>query len=212
MPIPPVDPSHADPSQSTWHDDWVVAFDPDRATGNRDDSSAAERSPVAVSGAGGSDLVAARSPAADVLFAGFLTNASELDPDPAHTPAPIVARLFSEQGVSSFGALRGYFAVIVWDRAARRLHVARDQVGLQPLFMARSEGRWHFAGAPQPLVALPGVSRAVDAVALSEWICGWYPSIEDTAYRDVKRVPPASVTTFDDSGISQRRYWDPSPI
>ena len=90
--------------------------------------------------------------------------------------------------------------------------MARDQVGLQPLFVARSEGRWHFAGAPRALVSLPGVSRAIDAVALSEWICGWYPAIEDTAYREVKRVPPATVTTFDRGEVVQRRYWDPSPI
>ena len=64
----------------------------------------------------------------------------------------------------------------------------------------------------EPLVSLPGVSRAIDAVALSEWICGWYPAIEDTAYRDVKRVPPATVTTFDGGEVEQRRYWDPSPI
>jgi asparagine synthase (glutamine-hydrolysing) len=213
MPNPPVDALQAGAlTQSTWHDDWVVAFDPGPATANRHGSSPADRSPLTVRSADGSDLVAAHSPAADVLFAGFLTNASELDADSRRTPAQIVLRLFSEHGASSFGLLRGYFAAIVWDRAARQLHVARDQVGLQPLFLARSEGHWHFAGAPQPLVALPGVSRAIDAVALSEWICGWYPSIEDTAYRDVKRVPPATVTTFDDSGVTQRRYWDPSPI
>jgi asparagine synthase (glutamine-hydrolysing) len=204
MPIPTGDagrgPDHA---PRGWHDEWVVAFDPAVPPG---------ASPLAVAGAEGSDLGSASTPPIEVLFAGILTNAGELDSDATLTAASVVARLFATSGVDAFGRLRGSFAAIVWDGVARRLHVVRDQVGLQPLFVARSEGRWHFAGAPGGLVSLPGVSRAIDAVALSEWICGWYPAIEDTAYRDVKRVPPASVTTYDDRGIQQRRYWDPSPI
>src|SRR5215218_11138633 len=207
----------AQPARPVWHDEWVVRFDPDRvsstASGGTDISGAfLAASPLVIDGAEGSDVAAACTPPFEVVVAGILTNTRELADDPTRTAAHIVGQLFAESGVDAFARLRGSFAAIVWDGARRRLHVARDQVGLQPLFVARSEGRWHFAGAPQMLVALPGVSRAIDAVALSEWICGWYPSIEDTAYRDVKRVPPASVTTFDDSGISQRRYWDPSPI
>ena len=204
-----------------WHDEWVVRFDPDRVSGAASgtasagahgSSSLGGASPLVVAGAGGSDLVAGSSPPVEVVVAGILTNASELERDPTRTAADIVARLFAERGVEAFGSLRGSFAAIVWDGAARRLHVARDQVGLQPLFLARSEGRWHFAGAPGALVSLPGVSREIDAVALSEWICGWYPAIEDTAYRDVKRVPPATVTTFDGPEVVQRRYWDPAPV
>ena len=198
------------PDQRTWHDDWVVAFDPDWAVHAA--GPGAPRSPLSLAGALGSDLIAGSAPPIEVLFAGVLTNAGELDPTASLTSAAIVARLVATDGADAFARLRGPFAAIVWDGRTRRLFVARDQVGLQPLFIARSEGRWHFAGAPQPLVSLPGVSRAVDAVAFAEWICGWYPAIEDTAYRDVKRVPPATVTVFDGGNIEQRRYWDPSPI
>jgi asparagine synthase (glutamine-hydrolysing) len=200
-----------------WHDEWVVRFDPDRvsstASGGGDISGAfSAASPLVIAGAEGSDVAVACTPPIEVVVAGILTNARELADDPTRTAAHIVGQLFAEGGVDAFARLRGSFAAIVWDGARRRLHVARDQVGLQPLFVARSEGRWHFAGAPQMLVSLPGVSRAIDAVALSEWICGWYPAIEDTAYRDVKRVPPATVTTFCGEEVVQRRYWDPSPI
>jgi len=205
MPLPT-----GDVLPSTWHDEWVVAFDPDQArvAGASGESAGV---PLTVAGAEGSDLVAASCPPIEVLFAGVLTNARELDADSTRTPADIVGRLFARHGVDVFGSLRGSFAAMVWDGATRRLHVARDQVGLQPLFVARSEGRWHFAGAPRALVALPGVSNAIDAIALSEWICGWYPAIEDTAYRDVKRIAPATVTTFNGGDLAVRRYWDPSP-
>jgi asparagine synthase (glutamine-hydrolysing) len=207
----------AQSAQGAWHDEWVVKFHPERiggaASGGAHVTSAlSAASPLVIAGAEGSDLVSAATPPLEVVVAGILTNARELDADPMRTAADIVGRLFAECGVDAFARLRGSFAAIVWDGAARRLHVARDQVGLQPLFVARSEGQWHFAGAPRALVSLPGVSGDIDAVALSEWICGWYPAIEDTAYRDVKRVPPATVTTFDRGEVVQRRYWDPAPI
>jgi asparagine synthase (glutamine-hydrolysing) len=202
--------------QSAWHDEWVVRFDPDRVSGaalggTHVSSVVSAASPLVITAAEGSDLVAAATPPFEVVVAGILTNARELDADPTRTAAQIIGRLFAERGGDAFAMLRGSFAAMVWDGATRQLHVARDQVGLQPLFIARSEGRWHFAGAPRALVSLPGVSRDIDAIALSEWICGWYPAIEDTAYREVKRVPPATVTTFDGGQVVQRRYWDPSP-
>lgn len=207
----------AQSAHGVWHDEWVVRFDPDRVSGaapggTHVSSGVSGASPLVIAAAEGSDLVFAATSPLEVVVAGILTNARELDADPTRTAAQIVGRLFAERGVDAFARLRGSFAAIVWDGAARRLHVARDQVGLQPLFVARSEGRWHFAGAPAALVSLPGVSRDIDAVALSEWVCGWYPAIEDTAYREVKRVPPATVTTFGSGEVVQRRYWDPSPI
>ncbi len=213
MPTPTGDAAtSAQSPRSAWHDEWIVRFDPDRISGANGPSGPSAASPLVILGAEGSDLVTASCPPFEVIVAGVLTNASELHADPTRTAADIVGRLFAVSGVDAFPTLRGSFAAIVWDGAARRLHVARDQVGLQPLFVARSEGRWHFAGAPRALVSLPGVSREIDAVALSEWICGWYPAVEDTGYRDVKRVPPATVTTFERREVVQRRYWDPSPI
>jgi asparagine synthase (glutamine-hydrolysing) len=65
------------------------------------------------------------------------------------------------------------------------------------------------SASPDVLVRQPGVSGDADAVALSEWVCGWFPAVEDTAYREVKRVPPASAITFEESGATVSRYWDP---
>src|SRR5688500_4314528 len=116
-------------AQSAWHDEWVVRFNPDGisdvASGTAHVSSGrfSAASPLVIVGAEGSDLVAASSPPFEVVVAGVLTNASELDADPTRTAAHIVGRLFAECGVDAFARLRGSFAAIVWDGAARRLHV-----------------------------------------------------------------------------------------
>ncbi len=205
------------PDQATWHADWLVAFGPDvrhlaassiRAT-RRWHSTASE---LAVTGAAGSDLRVAEGTQLVVLFSGLLTNAQELMPGATQDDAAgIVLRLVQKHGVDAFSKLRGPFAALAWNRQEGTLLVGRDQVGFEPMFYARSGAGWLFSPSPDVLAAQPGVSRDPDAVALSEWVCGWFPAVEDTTYRDVKRVPPGSGITYKGSDTRVQRYWDPFP-
>ena len=203
--------------QATWHADWLVAFGPDVRhlasssvrTTKRWHSSASE---MAVCGAAGSDLRLAEGTQLVVLFSGLLTNAQELMPGATQDDAAgIVLRLVQKHGVDGFSRLRGPFAAIAWNRHEGTLLVARDQVGLEPMFYARSGTGWLLSPSPDALAAQPGVSSDPDAVALSEWVCGWFPAVEDTTYREVKRVPPGSAITYKDSETRVQRYWDPFP-
>lgn len=160
----------------------------------------------------GFELAVAESSRWVVAFSGVLANAVELDPAASGAEAARLALAAVERsGAEAFGRLRGAFAVLAWDRIAGTLLVARDQVGLEPIFYARAGRAWLFSSSPDVLVEHPSVSRAIDALALSEWICGWFPAVEDTAYRDVKRLPPATVLTVDRGQVRLAKYWDPFP-
>jgi asparagine synthase (glutamine-hydrolysing) len=167
---------------------------------------------ISLSRPAGFVLLVAESPRTVVIFSGVLTNAAELD---ATATAADAARLVlagvESTGERVFGRLRGAFAVLVWDRVAGTLRVARDQLGLEPIFYAHTGESWLLSSSPDVLVAQPAVPRAIDAVALSEWICGWFPAIEDTAYRSVKRLAPATVLTVGDGTSRLAKYWDPFP-
>jgi asparagine synthase (glutamine-hydrolysing) len=202
---------------AAWHADWLVAFGPDvrhlasssvRAT-RRWHSSASE---MAVMGVAGSDVRVAEGTQLVVLFSGLLTNAHELMAGATQDDAAgIVLRLLQKHGADAFGRLRGPFAAIAWNRQEGTLLVGRDQVGFEPMFYARSGAGWLLSPSPDVLAAQPGVSSDPDAVALSEWICGWFPAVEDTTYRAVKRVPPGSSITYRGRDMQVRRYWDPFP-
>ncbi len=201
---------------ATWHADWLVAFGPEvrhlasslRAT-RRWHSSASE---MAVTGLAGSDVRVAEGTQLVVLFSGLLTNAVELMPGATQADAAgIVLRLLQKHGADAFNKLRGPFAAIAWNRQEGTLLVGRDQVGFEPMFYARSGAGWLLSPSPDVLAAQPGVSSEPDAVALSEWICGWFPAVEDTTYRAVKRVPPGSSITYKGSDTRVQRYWDPFP-
>jgi asparagine synthase (glutamine-hydrolysing) len=188
-------------SRAPWHDDWIV----------RVEWAAPRDRVVTTSGLQGSG--ARRHDASHVLavVAGTLTNAHELAPAAPYDPAALVARLYEADGERTWTRLRGPFAAIVWDRVHERVHVVHDQIGIQPLFHARSGSAWLFSSSADALAAQHGVSRAIDAVVLSEWLCGWFPAPEDTAYEAVKRLPPATILTITPEGHHSRRYWDPTP-
>lgn len=207
--------------QATWHADWLVAFGPDvRHLASSSLPRAVRRwhssgSEFAVAGVEGSDLRLAQDTQLVVLFSGLLTNVQELVPGATQDDAAgIVLRLVRKRGADGFNAdafnkLRGPFAAMVWDRNEGTLLVGRDQVGLEPIFYARSGAGWLLSPSPDVLAGQSGVSSEPDAVALSEWLCGWFPAVEDTTYRAVKRVPPGSAITFQGSDTRVHRYWDP---
>ncbi len=203
----------AAPRAGVWHADWLVRIEARTCAAEGSDSTRrwnGVATTLEVEGEAGSDLRIAEDTDRVVVFSGVLTNQRELDPK-SDDAADVVRRLIAAQGDRAFVALRGSFAALVWHRASGTLQVVRDQVGLAPIYYAKTTRGWTLSPSPDRLVTEPGVSREADAVALSEWLCGWFPAIEDTAYRDVKRVPPASVLSLVGQEAQARQYWDPLP-
>lgn len=200
---------------ATWHAEWVVGFGPRLAVAtdeawDRQWTVGDQR--LTLSGLAGSDVSLAEDSRYVVLFTGLLTNVAELHRGAAQSQAAsLVLALLQQKGSDAFADLRGPFAVVVWDRDRNELQIARDQVGLQPIYYARGAGTWWVSPWPDALVSRPGVSRDPDVVAMAEWLCGWFPAVEDTTYREVKRVAPGSVLTLKGATTSLRKYWDPFP-
>ena len=193
--------------------DWVAGFNTEPA----DDRQRAFRSwqsgtsTLTVSSLEQTDVCVAEDSEWVILFSGLLTNAGELDARcSTGNAAAFVLKLLALESERCFQPLRGPFAAVAWNRKTGKVIAARDHTGQQPLFYAR-DGRngWWFSPSPDALVRQPGVSAEPDPVALSEWICDWYPAVEDTTYRDVKRVPPATALTFAAGSVSEYRYWNP---
>ena len=198
-----------------WHAEWFATLGP---PGLASQDAAARRwhcgaSELQVARVAGSDLRIAENDRYVVIVSGVLTNLCELEAEAVeHDGARVALALIDADPDAAFGRLRGAFALLVWHKQDATLRLVRDQIGLEPLFYTRGRTGWIVSPSPDVLTAQPGVSRDADAVALSEWLCGWFPAIEDTAYRDVKRVAPATVMTLA-TGVDavSRRYWDPFP-
>lgn len=107
--------------------------------------------------------------------------------------------------------LRGRFAIVASDPRRDRVVGVRDHLGLHPLFYAMSAaGETHFANAVDALLALPGVSPALNRPVLAEHLMHRWVDPEETYYAAIRRVPPGHFVDITNGRPTLWRYWDPA--
>ena len=127
-----------------------------------------------------------------------------------------VLHLYEDEGPECVERLRGMFAFAIWDATADRLVLARDRFGIKPLYIASGPWGIAFASELKALVAVGLTERTLDWSALDAFFqLGYIPS-PASPYRDVRKLEPAHVLTWQPGGFPRtRRYWslpEPSPI
>ena len=100
------------------------------------------------------------------------------------------------------------FAFALWDRARCRLFVARDRLGIKPLYWARAGSAWVFASEIKALFAFPGVPREVHQPGVVEHLTLRYVGSPATLFAGIEKLPPAHHLTVDARGATIRRWWD----
>ncbi len=119
----------------------------------------------------------------------------------------VFLHLYEELGPQALTHLNGQFAVAIWDRQSRRLFLARDRVGIRPLFYTVIPGGLAFASEMKALLLLPEVRREIDPLALWQTFLFWAPQAPTTAFRDIWELPPATFITIDGERMETGRYW-----
>jgi len=112
-------------------------------------------------------------------------------------------------GEDCVGRLQGMFAFAIWDRIAQRLFVARDRLGVKPLYYRWSEGRFHFASRPGAIAELAqGEPRQIDHDALRAYFdLGYIPS-PLSLYQGTRKLDPGHFLVVDADGLRDQCYWD----
>jgi asparagine synthase (glutamine-hydrolysing) len=123
----------------------------------------------------------------------------------------VVVKAYAEWGLDFVDHLVGMFAVAISERDTGRLVLARDRLGIKPLYLAESPGVVRFASTLPALLAGGGVDTTIDPVALGHYLS--FHSIVPpprTILRGVAKLPPATVRVYEADGRSHERvYWDP---
>jgi asparagine synthase (glutamine-hydrolysing) len=120
----------------------------------------------------------------------------------------VIIHLYEEYGVECLSRLRGMFAFAIWDKKRRRLFVARDRVGIKPLYYCQTAEAFYFASELKAIIADPAVSRAVNQEALRLSFAFSYLPGQDTLFQSVHKLPPGHYLLAEDGKITVRRYWD----
>ncbi len=120
----------------------------------------------------------------------------------------VLVHLYEQHGDDFVSHLNGQFAIALWDGARQRLVLARDRVGIRPLYHARIGGRLVFASEIKALFTLPALPRRLDAAALASTFSYWSVLPPATVFEGVQSLPPGHRMTVDATGTCIERYWD----
>jgi len=123
-----------------------------------------------------------------------------------------IVHLYEERGPDFVRALRGMFAIALWDTRARRLVLARDRLGIKPLSYWQSpDGGIAFCSELRSLLALSRFPARVDDRAITSFLSLGYVPDPLAAFTGVAKLPPAHTLTWsaETQGATLQRYWSP---
>jgi len=118
-----------------------------------------------------------------------------------------IAHAYEEYGHRCVEHFNGQFAFALWDARARELFLARDRLGIRPLFYAVRDGRLVFASEIKSIGAHPGMTLEIDPVALDQIFTFWVTISPRSVFRGVMEVPPAHYMVVRDGQTRLERYW-----
>jgi asparagine synthase (glutamine-hydrolysing) len=119
----------------------------------------------------------------------------------------VIVHAYEEYGRQCLERLRGMFAFAIWDARKRLLFLARDRVGKKPLFYYLGRDRFLFASEIKALLTDPAVPAEPDPMALDHFLALQYIPAPLTAFRGVRKLPPAHWLEVRDGRIEMGRYW-----
>ncbi|MCD6500284.1 MAG: asparagine synthase (glutamine-hydrolyzing) [Deltaproteobacteria bacterium] len=123
----------------------------------------------------------------------------------------VLVHLYEDFGPDLVRKLRGMFAFAIWDRRKRRLVLARDRVGIKPLYYAETQKSFVFGSELDSLVQSGLIDRTWNQEAIDEYFSLGYILAPRTIFESIHHLPPAHVLVYEpDSGrIETNRYWQP---
>jgi asparagine synthase (glutamine-hydrolysing) len=137
------------------------------------------------------------------IVAGSLHGLGQADGD-----ARALVAAYLEEGERVLERVKGFFAFALWDGREERLLLARDPLGIHPLFYTEAE-HLLISSSIDALLASPGVSRSVNRAALADYLRHQWPDPGETFFRAVRRLPPGHALRATGSERMVFRYWNP---
>ena len=123
-----------------------------------------------------------------------------------NTDSETIVHLYEDEGIGLVSKLNGMFAFALWDARQRLLYLARDRLGIKPLYYSWNGTTLAFASEIKALLADGGVRAALDLDAFVELVTFQNIISERSLFRDVLLVPPASILKLSEDGLSRETY------
>lgn len=124
-----------------------------------------------------------------------------------HTDTEVIVHLYEEHGPACLRRLNGQWAIAIWDARSRQLLLARDRLGVRPLFFTQAAGVLLFGSEVKAIFADPRVCRSLDPIGISQVFTYWTSLAPRTCFAGVQQLPPGHFMLVRDGTIRVERYW-----
>ena len=152
-----------------------------------------------------------------IVYNGETFNYVELRPElearghrfSTNTDTEVILHLYEDHGPDCLAYLNGQFAIAIWDAQRRSLFLARDRMGVRPLFYTIVDGQLVFGSEIKALLSHPEVKAEIDPASLDQIFSFWSTLSPRTTFRDVYELPPAHYMLACEGKLTVRPYWEP---
>ncbi|GAP10760.1 asparagine synthase [Bellilinea caldifistulae] len=165
--------------------------------------------------AGGSQPISNEDDTIWIVFNGEIFNYVELRPPleqkghrfKTKTDTEVIVHLYEEYGTDCLNFLNGQFAIAIWDSRTKTLLLARDRLGIRPLFYTCDSTTLMFASEIKSFLAVPGFHLELDKHALSQVFTYWAVQPPRTSFENVKQIPPGHFLLYRENKMIIEPYW-----
>jgi asparagine synthase (glutamine-hydrolysing) len=124
------------------------------------------------------------------------------------TDTEVILHAYEEFGEHCVERLRGMFCFAIWDQKDQALFLARDRVGIKPLYYSLTREQLVFASELKSILNDPSVKRNLDLSIIDRFLTYYYVPGDSTLFSDIQKLPPGHYLTVKQGQVRVERYWD----
>ncbi|GAC1527250.1 MAG: asparagine synthase (glutamine-hydrolyzing) [Chloroflexota bacterium] len=125
-----------------------------------------------------------------------------------HTDTEVVIHAYEEWGLDALKRFNGMYAFALWDGGRRQLVLARDHVGIKPLYYGLQNGVFLFGSELKALMQHPAADRDLDLHALDQFLTYMYVPTPYSILQGIQKLPPGHTLVWRDGQTELHQYWD----
>ena len=126
----------------------------------------------------------------------------------SYSDVEVLVHLYEEKGLEFLGDVNGMFGLVLFDAPAKRVILARDRIGIKPLYYSWNGRRLAFASEIKPILCCPWISRDPDWQAISLYLNLLYVPSPLTGFEAVKKLESGTMAIVEKGTMEFKTYWD----
>ena len=126
----------------------------------------------------------------------------------SNTDTEVIVHAYEAWGEDCISRFRGMFAFAVWDEKRKIILLARDRLGIKPLFYYWDGRVFIFSSEIKGILTYPHVNRAIDTTALFDYFTYLYIPPPKTIYTHIRKIREGHVLKYENEALKEHKYWD----